>query len=199
MEGTLVFIDAGFLSKLNKHFGNGEYIKYDIFEFCKHLAKKQNLFCKHIFYYTSPPFQSTPPMGDERIRKERYDRFISKISKNKLITIREGRCQRIKNDDGEFEFGQKGVDTLMVMDLFSVPLKFDDIKRVILILCDSDFVPVLKKLKEIGIKTILYGYHEKNRKSKFSTSNELMKIVDKFIFLTKNDFLNCPLNQKRNR
>ena len=198
MEETLIFIDAGFLSKLNKHFGNGKYIKFDLFKFCKVLAKKQGLFCKHIFYYTAPPFQSTPPTTEERKRKENYDRFISKLSKNKMITIREGRCQRVKNDDGNFEFYQKGVDTLMTMDLISVPLKFDNIKKVILIVCDSDFVPVIKRLREIGIKVILYTYHEKKRKSKFSTSNELMKVVDKVVFLTKEDFLNCPLVEKNN-
>ena len=61
MENTLVFLDGGFISKLNKYFGEDNYISYDLIKFAKHLAKKQDLFCKHVFYYNAPPFQQTPP------------------------------------------------------------------------------------------------------------------------------------------
>lgn len=37
MEETLVFIDAGFLSKLSKYFGGGEYLKYNIINFSKNI------------------------------------------------------------------------------------------------------------------------------------------------------------------
>ncbi len=61
MEETLVFIDEGFLDKLLKLFGDGKRIKFDKFDFAKRIAKKQNLLCKHLFYYTCPPFQSDHP------------------------------------------------------------------------------------------------------------------------------------------
>jgi len=32
MENTLVFIDAGFLSKLSKHLGGGKYVKHNLFK-----------------------------------------------------------------------------------------------------------------------------------------------------------------------
>lgn len=51
MEGTLVFIDEGFLDKLTKLFGKGKRIKFDKFEFAKRIAKKQNLLCKHLYYF----------------------------------------------------------------------------------------------------------------------------------------------------
>ncbi|MBU3923341.1 MAG: hypothetical protein KJ592_00320, partial [Nanoarchaeota archaeon] len=56
-EKTLVFIDAGFLSKISKQLGNGKYIKYDIEQLSKILSSKENLIYKKIFYYTSPPFK----------------------------------------------------------------------------------------------------------------------------------------------
>ena len=56
MESTLVFLDGGFMSKLNFHFGNDNYIRYDLIKFARNLAKKQGLFCKHIFYYNAPNF-----------------------------------------------------------------------------------------------------------------------------------------------
>ncbi|MBR9703911.1 hypothetical protein GOV12_00740 [Candidatus Pacearchaeota archaeon] len=83
MEETIVFIDEGFLDKLTKLFGEGKRLKFDKFEFSKEIAKKQNLYCKLLFYYTSPPFQGTPPSLEETKRKKGYDRFISKLSKNK--------------------------------------------------------------------------------------------------------------------
>ncbi len=192
MEETLVFIDSGFLSKLSKHFGEGRYLSYDIIKFAKNLAKKQNLSCEHIFYYTSPPFQSPIPSTDENKRKENYDRFIKKISKYPEISIREGRCRRLKNRQ-DFEYCQKGVDTLLTMDLTSVPMNYPQIKTILLILCDSDFVPVISNIQKKNIKTILYTYYEKSRKSIFSTSNDLIKSVHKYTLLTKQDFDNCPL------
>lgn len=188
MEETLVFIDAGFLSKLSKYFGKGKYIRYNIIKFSENLAKVQNLNCKHIFYYTAPPFQSSPVKREEQIRKESYDEFIAKLSQNRIITIREGRCQRLKLSDSKFVFKQKGVDSLAVIDIISIPRRYPNIKKIILIACDSDFVPVIEDLKKLNIKIILYIYYEKGRKSIFSTSNELIKAVSKYVLLRKEDF-----------
>jgi len=83
MEETLVFIDEGFIDKLSKFLGNGTRLKFDKLEFAKIISKEQNLFCKRLFYYTSPPFQSNPPTEKERKMKEGYDKFISSLSKDK--------------------------------------------------------------------------------------------------------------------
>lgn len=195
MENTIVFIDAGFLSRLSKHFGRGNYLIYNLFEFPKCIAKKQNLLCKKTFYYTAPPFISGRPSSEEIKRKKNYDIFIEKLSKNKEFIIREGRCQRLKID-GKFVYKQKGVDSLAVIDLVNVAIDYPDIKRVIIIASDSDFVPVINDLKRREIKTILYTYYEKGRKAIFSTSNELIKSVNKYVLLAKEDFDNCPLKKK---
>lgn len=195
MESTLVLLDAGFLSKLSKHFGKGNYLKYDIIAFAKNLAKKQNLFCKHVFYYTAPPFQSDKPTNEEAERYRKYTKFIKKISKDTLITIREGRCQRLKID-GNFIFKQKAVDSLAIIDLMSVSIEHPEIRKIILVASDSDFVPVVERLKKVNIRTILYTYYEeKNRRSIFSTSNELIKSVYKYVLLTKENFDIAKLNK----
>src|SRR3989344_6031409 len=145
MENTIVFVDAGFLSKLSKHFGKGKYLIYDLFEFPKNLSKKQNLFCKKTFYYTAPPFISEKPSLEETKRKRDYDNFILKLSKSKEFIIREGRCQRLKID-GEFIYKQKGVDSLAVIDLMNSIVNYPEIKKIIIIASDSDFVPVIESL-----------------------------------------------------
>jgi uncharacterized LabA/DUF88 family protein len=90
--------------------------------------------------------------------------------------------------NGNFEYNQKGVDTLLTMDMMNLPLKYPNLKKVILIASDSDFVPVIKEINKFGIKTILYTYYVKGRKTRFSTSNELFQVVSKYVLITKEDF-----------
>lgn len=194
MEKTLVLLDSGFLSKLSKHFGKGKYIEYDLIDFSKKISQKQNLLCKHIFYYAAPPFQSGKSTKAESDRYRKYTKFIKKILEHKIISVREGRCQRLKIG-GKFVYKQKGVDSFVVMDLMSCPRDYPEVKKVILIASDSDFVPVIKKLNKLNIKTILYTYYEKGRTAKFSTSNELIKSVHKYVLLSKKDFDDAPLKK----
>ncbi|MBL7147461.1 MAG: NYN domain-containing protein [Nanoarchaeota archaeon] len=199
MEETLVFIDEGFLDKLTKLFGKGIRLKFDKFEFAKRISKKQNLFCKHLFYYTAPPFQGTPPTKKERSMKEGYDKFISSLSKNKNITIREGRCQKIINQEGKIDYKQKGVDTLLTIDLSHLKEDHPQIKKIILVSSDTDFCPAIRDIKERGnIEVILYIYFDKKRGSKFSLSNELIFCCSEYFKLTKQDFNECPLEKKEN-
>lgn len=192
---TLVFIDAGFLSKLAKQLGKGKYLKYDLIKFSENLAKKEKLKLEKIFYYNAPPFVSNKPTDEEKIRKEKYDNFIDKLKENPIIEIKEGRCQRIKLDNGNYEYNQKGVDTFLTMDLMTIPLKYQKIKKIILIACDSDFVPVIKEINGYGIKTILFTYYEKGRKRAFSTSNQLFQVVSKYVLIEKKDFINSKFEK----
>ena len=193
MEKVLVMIDAGFLSKVSRELGEGHYFKYDILKFSKMLCGKNNLIFNHLFFYNAPPYQSNNPSDNERKRKEEYDSFLSKLTRDKtLVAVREGRCQRLKNN-GKYIYKQKGVDTLLTMDLMKVPIKFPKIKKVILIASDSDFVPVINELREMGIEVILFTYFDRVRNSNFSRSNELIKAVSKYIKLKKSDFEECKL------
>jgi uncharacterized LabA/DUF88 family protein len=191
LSETLVFIDEGFLTKLSKYFGNGKYLKFDKYSFSKNLCKKQKLKCKKIYYYTAPPFQGEPPTAEEENKKDGYDRFIRKL-KEKNIIVKEGRCQRIKCD-GNFIYQQKSVDILMAIDLTNIPIRFPEIKKIILVSSDSDFVPVINNLEENKVETILYTFYEKKRHTPFSVSNHLIKSVYKYKLLTKEDFTNFPL------
>lgn len=61
MQQTVVLIDAGYHSKIAKHFGNGKFLKHDVNQFAITLAKKQSLWCSAVYFYTAPPFQGVPP------------------------------------------------------------------------------------------------------------------------------------------
>jgi uncharacterized LabA/DUF88 family protein len=185
LRETLIFIDEAFLSKLSKHFGGGKYVRFDKILFAQDLARKENLSLFKLFYYLAPPFQGEPPTKNEELKKEGYDKFVKKL-RDRGVIVREGRCQRLKINE-KFIYHQKGVDVLLTMDLTSVPIKYPLIKKIILISSDSDFVPVIKNLREQDVKTILYTYYEKKRDSPFSRSNELIKSVYKYVRLKKQD------------
>ncbi len=197
MKETLVFIDEGFLDKLTKLFGNGKRIPFDKFEFAKRIAKNQDLFCKHIYYYTCPPYQSNSQNVEEITRKKGYDKFIAALAKNKDITVREGRVQKIMDESGKVIYKQKGVDTLLTIDLSHIKEDFPDIKEIILVSSDTDFCPIIKDIRKRNkIEVILYTYFDRKRKSKFSLSNELIKCCSKYCKLTKEDFIFCPINKE---
>jgi len=198
MDNTVIFIDGGYLSFISKHLGEGKPLKFKIEKFAENLAKMNGLSCKEIYYYTAPPYQSASPTESENKRKRNYDKFIQKIGKlNPKIHTREGRCQ--KDDKGCFH--QKGVDTLLTMDLLKVSQK-GDIKTIILLTADTDFVPIIKDIqKDYGMKVILAYFTDRKRKSAFSLSNHLWDNCDKKILLKKEDFdgLNLLLYRRDNK
>ncbi len=174
MENALVFIDNGYLKLILKEFKN---VKIDLKLLSFNLCKKLNFWCDSIYLYDAPPYQN-PNSKDDRKRKKNYDKFISKIRVNDII-VKEGRCQKIGN-----EFHQKGVDTLLTMDLLSIPDE-KNIPNIVIIACDTDFVPVLNKVREKGFKVYLFHYNDYKRKSKFSMSNYLNTACDKTLLIEK--------------
>src|SRR3989344_635811 len=134
----------------------------DINQFANTLAKSQGLWCKGVYFYIAPPFQSDPPKKEETIRKANHDRFIAKLRKIPNFTVREGRCQKINND-----FKQKGVDTWLTMDLLTIS-KNKETNTIVLLTCDTDFVPILNQIKADGNEVILFYYNDFQRHSKFS-------------------------------
>lgn len=192
-DDTLIFLDSGFLSNLPKYFGGGRYLVYDLIKLSHNMAEKEGLICKKIFYFTAPPFQSTPPTTEENNRRKREDNFISKLRDNLLIKVEEGRVQRIKDESGKYLFKQKGVDALAIMRLSFVPVDFPDIKKIILVSSDTDFCPVINELKSKGIEVILYFYNERKRNTTFSVSTELIKCCSNYVKLTKRDFEDAKL------
>ena len=183
MKQAIVFIDAGYLSFISKFFGNGKPLKYKIEVLAKNLAKSKNLECKRIYFYTAPPYQSSKPTKEENKRKANYDKFITKLKEVGII-VREGRCQKINNI-----YQQKGVDTLLTIDLSRIPKK-EGVSDAIVITSDTDFVPIFNDLSEDGINVILAYFTDKKRKSGLSLSNHLWKACKDKIKIKKEFFIN---------
>ena len=73
------------------------------------------------------------------------------------------------------------------MDLLEESKK-KDVGTFILVTCDTDFVPILNKIRESGIEIILFFYSDFIRNSKFSMSNHILTACDKWILITKEYF-----------
>jgi len=182
MEETIVFLDVGYLDKVAKAFGDGQRIKIGHVEFCQYLAKLQGLSCKKIFYYCAPPYQSERQTPEDNRRKAGYDNFV-RTMRNKYkdyFIIREGRLEAHYNEISKGKYvpvyTQKGVDTWLTMDLLEEPAA-EKVKTVILIMCDGDFVPVIQRIKDRGIRPILYCYINLVIRPKLIVSKDLLNTV----------------------
>lgn len=191
-SNLILFIDNAYLLRLRNHFFKGG-LKYSIKKLATILSSKLLCDLQKIFLYDAPPFQSPSPSLDEKKRKESYDKFTSYLRKDGII-VKEGRTQRIKVGN-DYVFRQKGVDMLMGIDMVSIKEDLAEVQNAAFISGDSDFVPVIKKLMHQKINVILFTYFERNRKSPFSKSNELLRSLNyHFIKITKEDFEKAKLS-----
>ena len=187
MEDTLIFVDNDFFKLVKREFENRSGKKKRLLKTFRNICKKEKLNLKHLYFYTAPPYQSYDSTKKEIKLKKNYDSLSRLLNYKKWVTFREGRCQRLKVD-GDYRYAQKGVDILLVIDLMRFERKFPHVKKIILIACDSDFVPVIEQLKKEGIEVILYTYFDRNRGSRFSRYNELLQSCSRWVKLKNTDF-----------
>jgi len=186
MENTYVFLDAGYLSKIVEHLYPKGYPKYDVKQFANTLAKSKGLWCQKTFFYLGESYQSpNHPSKEDIERRTNQKGFVNALLKIPNLTVRQGRCQ--KDDKGEYH--QKGVDTWLTMDLLSLENCKDNIKKIIVLICDTDFVPILEKLRnEKKVFIIIAYYSDFIRHSDFSMSNHLWNVADDKILIDKSFF-----------
>ncbi len=188
MEDTLLFVDDGFFGLVKKHLQRKTGKNKRYLQTFRNICNKENLNLKHLYIYTAPPYQSSKPTEQEDFLMSNYQNMTSMLRNKKWITLREGRCQKIINEEGKADYYQKGVDALIILDMYDFKDSYPNIKKIILIASDSDFVPVIKRMKEKGISIILYTYFDRLRNSKFSTSNHLLGVASKWVKLSEKDF-----------
>lgn len=190
MEDTLMFVDDGFFGLVKKHFQKKEGKEKKYLQTFRNICKNENLNLKHVFVYTCPPYQSPTPTKNEDFLMSRYQNMIRMLKKKKWITVREGRCQKLIDEKGTADYCQKGVDALIILDMYDIKETHPNIKKIILVASDSDFVPVIERMKQKGSDVILYTYFDRQRGSRFSTSNHLLSVASKWVKFNENDFEN---------
>jgi uncharacterized LabA/DUF88 family protein len=188
MEDTIIFVDDGFFGLVKKHFQKEDGKPKKYLQTFRNICEKEKLNMKHLYIYTAPPYQSPKPNKIETFLMSRYQNMTKMLRRKKWITLREGRCQKIINEKGEVDYSQKGVDALVILDMYDIKENYPNVKKIILIASDSDFVPVIERMKQKGIEIILYTYFDRKRKSRFSTSNQMLKVASRWTKLKSEDF-----------
>lgn len=188
MEDTLLFVDDGFFGLVKNEIQKKTGKKKKYLQTFRNICKKENLNLKHVFIYTAPPYQSPKPTAHETSLMSKYQSMTKMLRNKEWITLREGRCQKIINKQGNADYYQKGVDALVILDMYDFKEVYPEIKKIILLASDSDFVPVIERMKKKGVTVILYTYFDRLRGSKFSTSNHLLGIASKWVKLNEGFF-----------
>jgi len=188
MEDCVIIIDNGFYKLVKKDFQVKGNKKGRLLKSFRNICENENFRLKHLFFCSAPPYQSKVPTKKEDYLRREYDRLVSLLGYKKWITVQEGRCQRLRMDEG-YKYFQKGVDSWVVFNLARLKLDFPEVKKVILVSSDSDFAPIIKEVREKDrIEIILYTYFDKKRGSQFSLSNHLLDVCSRFVKLKQEDF-----------
>ncbi len=141
-----IFIDGAYLDKVLKNEFNETRVDYKKIpiELC---AGKEIL---RTYYYHCAPYQSNPPTPEESVRFSRAQRFHNALNSLPKFEIRLGKLV-YRNGD----FTQKGVDTLLSVDLVNLAAS-GKISDAVLMAGDSDYIPAIKATKENGVNVTLF-------------------------------------------
>jgi uncharacterized LabA/DUF88 family protein len=149
-----IFIDGGYLDKISKKYGPN----VDFNRLSQEMAHGKEIL--RTYYYNCLPYQGNPPTTDEKERFSKAQKFYRALERIPRYEVREGRLAK-----RGVEFEQKGIDTLLSIDLVNLAAS-GKISDAVLLAGDSDFLPAIKVAKEHGINIFLYHgrdrseYHE---------------------------------------
>lgn len=159
MGSTVIFVDGEYVRKIFDKCG----FRNDVPKIIEKILQLNNIEQNdllRVYYYTSPPYQSSNPTPNEKQRYKAYQKFENFLKKQDNFEIKLGRTEKRGTD-----FEQKMVDVLLSIDLVELSAG-SKISTAILVAGDSDFVPAVKKAKYNGVRTILvcsankWEYHD---------------------------------------
>lgn len=174
MRRAILFIDGQYLTHIERHYE----MRIPYSELACEIARTRGVHVEQTYYYTAPPFQGTPPAVDEKQRKAGYDRFLRALTKQG-IAVREGRCQKIGGT-----YAQKGVDTLLTIDLIRMRQNHPDAQTALVLTGDTDFVPAIRAAQDDRIDVVLIYAEDRSRHSKIRLANALLAICPNRVRIT---------------
>ena len=176
-EKCAIFIDGGYINKVLKNYFNTQ--KIDYLKLCEAICSKEKLSrLRTYFYYCMPLIRKNNQ--EDIIRHSNVERFLLNLKRLPRFEVKLGRLQLIGN-----QFKQKMIDVLMSLDIATMSYE-NQVKHVILIAGDADFVPAIKKAKDYGIIVHLY-YHSS------SVHNEILDNVDERHEINEDLINNCKI------
>lgn len=143
---AIVLIDNGYLSAILRDEFNSTRVDY--LALSEEISK--GFFRLRTYVYDALPYQANPPTPYQRQLLAGKQKFFHSISQLPSFEVRFGK-QRPRGT----EFVQKGVDTLIAIDMIRLSSK-QQIHKAFLIAGDADYVPVVKATKDEGVSVTLY-------------------------------------------
>ncbi|MEK6913416.1 MAG: NYN domain-containing protein [Nanoarchaeota archaeon] len=175
MEKCAIFIDGGYLNRINRDYFDSSSIDY--LKLCDEICNTLKLTRLRTYYYNSMPIIRKGNKEDEK-KHSKMQLFFASLKRLPRFEVKLGRLQLIGG-----QFKQKMIDVLMSLDIVS--MCFDNqIQQAILIAGDSDFIPAIKKAKDCGAIIHLF-YHPK------SVHNEMLDEVDELHILSEELINKC--------
>lgn len=144
-----IFIDGGYLDKISKKYG----FPVDFNRLSQEMANGKEIL--RTYYYNCLPYQGSPPSQEEKERFSKAQKFYKALERLPRYEVREG---RLAKRGAEFE--QKGIDTLLSIDLVNLAAS-GKISDAVLLAGDSDFLPAVKVAKDHGVNIFLYHSRDK--------------------------------------
>ncbi|MAG01858.1 NYN domain-containing protein [Candidatus Pacearchaeota archaeon] len=169
MERGVILLDGGYFNRTLKDFFQIE--KIDYLKLSKNIINDLDLSNLRTYYYHSLPIVRKGNIDDKR-RFSVMQRFLSELKRLPRFEVKLGKLQLIGG-----QFRQKMVDVLMSIDIIKKSLN-DEIKHIIIIAGDSDFIPAIKMAKDHD-KIVHLFYHPS------SVHNALLDEVDELHPITK--------------
>ena len=128
------------------------------------------------YYYHALPWAPQEPIDEEIERVNKKRGFFHRLEYLPRFSVKLGSTQRVLNDDGSTTFQQKGVDVLLATDMIYLASS-RIVDNIIMIAPDSDYVPAVRMVKDLGVTVFLV--HGGN----LASSSEMRKAVDERIEL----------------
>lgn len=144
-DRAAVFIDGGYFDKALDALGRlrPDYERFSD-KACRGAERLRTC------YYHCHPHQGNPPTEQERARYASADRFFHSLRRPRRFEVRLGRLQLV-----EGEYRQKGIDTLLSIDLVELAAT-GQISKAVLITGDSDFAPAARRARDKGVIVDLF-------------------------------------------
>jgi len=163
-ERVAIFIDAGNMF----HASNYLKVKIDYKKLINLL--KRDRWLLRAYFYTGIPSQDMIQEREDLFQQwKKQEGFLNELQK---LGIKVKTMPLKKTPEGYIE---KGVDVLLATDMVSLAFR-DAYDTAILVSGDSDYVPVVEEIQELGKRV-------ENASFKRTSSYELRKVCDSFLLL----------------
>lgn len=152
MNRMAIFIDGAYVDKLLQREFDGVRIHFE--HLAAHVSEGSDLL--RVYYYHCLPYCGNPPTEEEQARLESKQRFFNAISRMEKHELRLGQLGWSGIDQqGRPVFTQKIVDILMAVDVMELSAT-GQIQQAVLVTGDSDFLPLVEKVKKLGVSVVLW-------------------------------------------